>query len=134
MTSPKGCTRSSPLTFNSILERDTVGWLKTGDSALKEGIRRKPFRAYFAPYAGNIGILNLPHHGSIHNFHEEFIDLAHLKVAVVTTVPSEERVARVSETIELATRALLTAHVADSQRSSTLKTIVGRNLAKQRRP
>jgi hypothetical protein len=75
----------------------SVGWLATGDAALRERVRRHPFQKFYSNVAHHICFLNLPHHGSIHN-HEELLDLENLSYAFVTTVPKEKRIAGLNET------------------------------------
>ncbi|HWJ65131.1 MAG TPA: MBL fold metallo-hydrolase [Nocardioides sp.] len=50
-----------------------VGWLGTGDAALKQAIRREPFLAHFGRYAEGVRTLVLPHHGSVHNHSEKLL-------------------------------------------------------------
>lgn len=50
-----------------------VGWLGTGDAALREEVRRGPFLSHFRPYAQYVRTLTLPHHGSVHNYSEELV-------------------------------------------------------------
>lgn len=50
-----------------------VGWLGTGDAALKELIRRDPFLAHFGPYSQGVRTFTLPHHGSIHNYSDQLL-------------------------------------------------------------
>jgi hypothetical protein len=50
-----------------------VGWLGTGDAALKQALRRDPFLAHFEPYSQGVRTLTLPHHGSIHNHSDELL-------------------------------------------------------------
>lgn len=44
------------------------GWLSTGDFDLSVEKRREKFLGYYARYAGMVGQLMLPHHGSDHSF------------------------------------------------------------------
>lgn len=75
------------------------GWLTTGDSTLKEELRRRPFLDFYRSYLPNVGTLNLPHHGSERNFHRDLLMGASGGLAVVTTIVGKERVARVKETM-----------------------------------
>jgi Metallo-beta-lactamase superfamily len=74
-------------------DKAPTGWLSTGDSMLKEEKRRRPWGSFYSQYNGNIGILTLPHHGSVHNFHEDILNWNGLRVAVATTVKGERRIA-----------------------------------------
>lgn len=52
---------------------ERVAWLTTGDAALKESKRRKPFLKHYGKLLDLVTTLILPHHGSEHNFHPELI-------------------------------------------------------------
>lgn len=78
-----------------------VGWLGTGDAALKENIRRDPWLNFFKPYSLDIGVMALPHHGSANNFHKEILQFDNLSIALATTVERRNRVARMRETLSV---------------------------------
>jgi hypothetical protein len=60
-----------------------AGWMSTGDSMLREEKRRKPWLKFYAKLNKEVGMLTLPHHGSIHNFHEELLKEDGLRVDIV---------------------------------------------------
>jgi hypothetical protein len=62
-----------------------VGWLGTGDAALKQKVRRTPFLTHFKPYADYIHTMTLPHHGSAHSYHP---DLAHHLAPEICVAPA----------------------------------------------
>jgi hypothetical protein len=92
-----------------------AGWLGTGDAALKEPIRRDPWLRFFEPYAGEVGVMTLPHHGSAHNFHEEILAFDGLKTALATTVERRKRVARMRETLDLVEARGISTRVVDDE-------------------
>jgi hypothetical protein len=101
------------------------GWLSTGDAMLKEKKRRVPWRRFFERYGDNIGILTLPHHGSIHNFHEDVAAWNNLTLALTTTVEAEARVAGIRETLDLVANRSRTA-VVDDKAANTVTYHSGR--------
>jgi len=76
------------------------GWLSTGDSMLKQPKRRNPWRRFYSQIEEPIAALTLPHHGSNHNFHDEILAWENLRLALVTTVPEDERVAQIGKTLK----------------------------------
>lgn len=50
-----------------------VGWLGTGDAALKQAVRHTPFLAHFTPYSQGVQTMTLPHHGSIENYSDALL-------------------------------------------------------------
>lgn len=58
-------------------------WLTTGDAALKEAKRRKPFLKHFGKLLDLVTTLTLPHHGSEHNFDSELISAVRPAMFVV---------------------------------------------------
>jgi hypothetical protein len=84
--------------------RTAAGWMSTGDSMLREQKRRKPWLNFYSKLRKQAGILALPHHGSIHNFHEELLNEGGLHFDIVTTVERESRVAGISETLRAVTK------------------------------
>lgn len=76
------------------------GWLSTGDSMLRQPKRRKPWHQFYSGIGKPIAALTLPHHGSNHNFHDEILAWENLRLALVTTVPGDERVAQIGKTLE----------------------------------
>lgn len=51
----------------------SVGWMLTGDAHLARVRRREKFFAHYAAVVDFTGVLMLPHHGSIHNFHPDLL-------------------------------------------------------------
>jgi hypothetical protein len=76
------------------------GWLSTGDSMLKQRKRRGPWKEFYSRFQQSIRTLTLPHHGSNHNFDDEILAWDKLHFALVTTVPSEVRVAGIEKTLQ----------------------------------
>jgi hypothetical protein len=50
-----------------------AGWLLTGDAAIREKVRRKPFLAHYQHLREFVGVFMLPHHGSNANFDPELL-------------------------------------------------------------
>lgn len=50
-----------------------IGWLGTGDAALKQHKRRDAFIARYGKLLDHVRTMTLPHHGSDHNFHEDLL-------------------------------------------------------------
>jgi hypothetical protein len=96
------------------------GWLSTGFAMQKQNTRRVPWQQFFSRYEQTIGILSLPHHGSIHNFHEDVIKWSGLRLVLATTVEAEARVARIRETLGYAAARDQIALVVDNQPASIL--------------
>jgi len=51
-----------------------IGWLGTGDAALKEKIRLDPLLHHYGQHLDCVGTLTMPHHGSDANFHPALLD------------------------------------------------------------
>lgn len=49
------------------------GWMLTGDAHLDRLRRRQNFLKFYSRFAGLIGVLMLPHHGSVHNHSDEVL-------------------------------------------------------------
>ncbi|MES0038622.1 hypothetical protein NKJ74_25725 [Mesorhizobium sp. M0046] len=109
---------------------EPVGWLGTGDSALKQKLRRDPWMNFYQPYASNVGILTLPHHGSAHNFHEEILAFDGLQMALATTVDRQNRVARMRDTLAVVQARGIHGHVVDDRRMSTYRFWCGRTMGR----
>lgn len=105
---------------------EPVGWLGTGDSALKQKLRRDSWLNFYQPYSSNVGVLTLPHHGSAHNFHDEILAFDGLKMALATTVERQERVAGMRDTLAAVEARGLRGHVVDDQRASSYRFSCGR--------
>jgi hypothetical protein len=110
-------------------ENSPSGWLSTGDAMLKEPIRRRPWRKFYSTYDSNLGIMTLPHHGSVHNFHEDILDWRGLRLAVATTIKRERRIAGLDETLASVVKSRKHAYIVDDRASQTLDTEARRLLA-----
>ncbi len=55
--------------------QDKCAWLGTGDANLKTKSRRLAFQRHYGKFFNSVATFALPHHGSIHNFHEELLQL-----------------------------------------------------------
>ena len=97
-----------------------AGWMSTGDSMLREEKRRKPWRKFYSRYEARVGLLTLPHHGSIHNFHAEILEGKGLLLDIVTTVQKEARVAGIRETLEAIARKGQIGTIVDDQFESAV--------------
>jgi hypothetical protein len=78
-----------------------VGWLGTGDAALKQSARREPWLKFFKTFASDVLVMTLPHHGSAQNFHDEILAFDRMKVALATTVERRRRVAGLLTTLDV---------------------------------
>jgi hypothetical protein len=67
---------------------------------LKQNKRRFPWRQFYSRYNANIGALTLPHHGSIHNFHDEVLAWDQLHLALATTEKRKSRIADIETTLK----------------------------------
>ncbi|MER8417911.1 hypothetical protein NKH21_10690 [Mesorhizobium sp. M1329] len=105
---------------------EPVGWLGTGDSALKQKLRRDPWLNFYQPYSPNLGVLTLPHHGSAHNFHDEILAFEGLRIALATTIERRERVAGMRDTLAAVEARGIHGHVVDDRRTSTYQFWCGR--------
>lgn len=109
---------------------EPVGWLGTGDSALKQKLRRDPWLNFYRPYSSNVGVLTLPHHGSAHNFHDEILAFDGLKMALATTVERRERVAGMRDTLAAVEARGIRGHVVDDRRTSSYRLWCGRMMGR----
>ncbi|MFA1625884.1 MBL fold metallo-hydrolase [Rhizobium mongolense] len=100
---------------------EALGWLGTGDATLRQLKWRDPLMTFFAPFADEIGIMTLPHHGSAHNFHPDILDYARLATALATTVEKRNRVAGIRETLGEAELRGIDAQVVDDARDNRFK-------------
>lgn len=100
---------------------EAVGWLGTGDSALKQERRRDPWINFYEPYSSNIRVLTLPHHGSKHNFHSDILAFDGLTMVLATTVEHRERVAGMRNTLDFVEAQGIHAHVVDDQRTNCFR-------------
>lgn len=72
----------SPLLWGH--KTDAVGWLGTGDAALRMKKVRKRWQETYQSLEDQISTLLLPHHGSRHNFHWELLQFPNLKLCVAS--------------------------------------------------
>ena len=66
--------RSVKVSPRSWSSQGPVGWLSTGDANLRKAETRDAWLARYARYLPNVGVFQLPHHGSNHNLHEIVLD------------------------------------------------------------
>lgn len=65
-------------------EEEAVGWIGTGDAALRLGSVRKAWQRTYRPFSQCLSTLLLPHHGSRHNFHTELLDFPNLHTCIAS--------------------------------------------------
>lgn len=66
------------------------GFMLTGDAHLDQRGRREAFFRHYRRFAPLVGGLMLPHHGSIHNFHEDLLDyFPNLRIAFACAGPNK---------------------------------------------
>jgi hypothetical protein len=94
-------TRFEHWRYGFFLSGPPCGWLGTGDAALKQSVRREPWLRFFRPFASDVLIMTLPHHGSAHNFHADILAYDGMKVALATTVERRQRVSHMRKTLDL---------------------------------
>jgi hypothetical protein len=104
--------------YESFLWEPPVGWLGTGDAALKQSTRREPWLKFFRPFASDVLVMTLPHHGSAHNFHEDILAFDGMRVALATTVERRQRVSRVRETLDFVEAREIAAWIVDDNQRS----------------
>ena len=90
---------AAPAQIGYAMASSPVGWLATGNSKLGQSKRRKPWRNFFSTFSKQILILNLPHHGSSKDFHDEVLGFDELAVAVATTIRDRCRIAGLEKTL-----------------------------------
>ncbi|GAB5439474.1 ComEC/Rec2 family competence protein [Falsiruegeria mediterranea] len=59
--------------FHGPTQRREIGWLATGDAALKAKKRAAAFTKHYGSHIENTGSLIVPHHGSDHNHNPELV-------------------------------------------------------------
>lgn len=106
-----------------------IGWLGTGDAALRQDKWRKPWRTFFEHFDDRISVLTLPHHGSANNFHTGVLDFPRLEFALATTVEARDRVARLRETLGTVEARGIRVRVIDDQRLSRFTITCERNMS-----
>jgi len=106
---------ADPLASSS---HDGVGWLGTGDAALRQYKWRQPWRSFFEGFDDRIAIMTLPHHGSANNFHPDILGLRGLRFALATTFEARNRVARLRESLGSVEQRSIRTRVIDDERSS----------------
>ena len=60
-----------------------IGWLGTGDAALKEKTRLDPLLRHYGQHLDRVATLTMPHHGSDANFHPDLLDGINPSLCVV---------------------------------------------------
>ncbi len=60
--------------FHGPTLRRDIGWLATGDAALRAKIRAAAFTKHYGSHMENTGTLTVPHHGSDHNHNPELVN------------------------------------------------------------
>jgi hypothetical protein len=112
-----------------LWRRDGIGWLSTGDAALRQHKWRQPWQDFFADFGDRIAVMTLPHHGSANNFHLDILDFEALVFALATTVESRNRVARLRETLgSMESRGIQT-RVVDDERLARFTIHCERNMS-----
>ncbi|UIJ88777.1 hypothetical protein LZK77_24025 (plasmid) [Rhizobium leguminosarum] len=109
--------------------RNGIGWLSTGDAALRQDKWRKPWREFFADFGDRVAVMTLPHHGSANNFHSEILDFRALLFALATTVETRNRVARLRETLGAVESKGIQTRVVDDERLARFTVTCERNMS-----
>lgn len=74
--------------FYSFLPRSRrVGWLGTGDAALKQLTRCRSFLNHYSARLHQVSTFLLPHHGSAHNFRSELLDAIDPALCLAAAAP-----------------------------------------------
>lgn len=107
---------------------EPCGWLGTGDSALGQSKWRDPWMSFFGPFASDVRVLTLPHHGSAHNFHEDIL-FGRLRIVLATTVERRNRVARMRETLGLVEARSIATRVVDDQHGNAYTLVCRRTVS-----
>ncbi|TCM48323.1 hypothetical protein C8J36_11422 [Rhizobium sp. PP-F2F-G48] len=105
-----------------------IGWLGTGDAALRQDKWREPWQTFFKHLDDRISVLTLPHHGSTNNFNRGVLDFPRLEFALATTVEARNRVARLRETLGTVEAHGICAMIVDDQRLSRFTITCERNM------
>lgn len=108
---------------------DGIGWLGTGDAALRHDKWRQPWRTFFERFDDRIAVMTLPHHGSANNFHPEILGFQALRFALATTVEARNRVSRLRETLGAIEQAGIHTRVIDDGRLSRFTVTCERSMA-----
>lgn len=112
-----------------VWRRNGLGWLSTGDAALRQDKWRQPWQDFFADFGDRIAVMTLPHHGSANNFHMDILDFAALQFALATTVESRNRVARLRETLGAVESKGIQTRVVDDERLARFTIQCERNMS-----
>ncbi|MDV4159020.1 MULTISPECIES: hypothetical protein [Rhizobium] len=108
---------------------DGIGWLGTGDAALRHDKWRQPWRTFFEGFDDRIVVMTLPHHGSANNFHPEILGFRALRFALATTGEARNRVSRLRETLGAVEQAGIHTRVIDDGRLSRFTVTCERSMA-----
>lgn len=115
--------------YGRLLWQDTaIGWLSTGDAALRHDKWRRPWLDFFEDFGDRISVMTLPHHGSANNFHADILKFGALQFALATTVESRNRVARLRETLGEVERMGIRTRVIDDRRLAAFTIICERSM------
>lgn len=104
--------------------RGPVGWLGTGDATLKKEDVWNAFRASYNPVLDQVVMLDLPHHGSRHNFRSDLTALPGLRHAIANaSEPSRHKHPSPDVIHELEHAGIHTWQVSQDQRSELEETV-----------
>lgn len=109
--------------------RSGIGWLSTGDAALRQDKWRQPWQDFFADFGDRIAVMTLPHHGSANNFHSDILEFKALQFVLATTVEARNRVARLRETLGKVESKGIRTRVVDDERLARFTVICERIMA-----
>lgn len=73
---------------HAYVRRETIGWLGTGDLHIKAQTWVDQFLNHYAPETDRTRVLQIPHHGSVHNWHADALKL-NPRSCVVSASPSK---------------------------------------------
>lgn len=118
-----------PVYGHQFWHRNGIGWLSTGDAALRQDKSRRPWQDFFADFGDRIAVMTLPHHGSANNFHSDILKFEALQFALAATVETRNRVARLRETLgEVESKGIQT-RVVDDERLARFTVICERRMS-----
>lgn len=106
-----------------------LGWLGTGDAALRQEKWRQPWRTFFEGFDDRIAIMTLPHHGSANNFHPDILVFRGLLFALATTLEARNRVSRLRETLGAVELLGLRTRVVNDERLTRFSVTCERSMA-----
>lgn len=124
-----GSSLEQPAYGRYFWPRNGIGWLSTGDAALRHDKWRRPWQNFFADFGDRITVMTLPHHGSANNFHPDILKFGLLQFALATTVEARNRVARLRETLGEVERNGIRTRVVDDERLTSFTVICERSMS-----